>query len=326
MFETRSDEIAHLASECAVRTCWAQWVALGSPAAANRARASAIVDPEALVLLSLCVHEHERRLVDLVSWWARVGSPLTSVQRIQSVAARFPEDAGQRALASFAGYAAEAGDRRWSRHAGAGIATTVRRKGQDEPDLSESATLWLRLRAGFGVGTKADTLAFLLGIGGAWASTRRIAFATGYSTVAARSAASEMALARFIRETSERPAQYSAPAEAWAAVLVPSEAASLAPSSAASSGAASLPAWRFWSEIFAFLASVIDWSEQARSASAPGPHVLASRARDLMEKHARGFDADGIHVPRPESYRGLGAVDALLETTRLLCGWIDEQV
>ena len=317
MSDTRSAEIARLASESAVRTCWAQWVALGSPAsAANDAPASAILDPEALVALSLHVQEHERRLADLVRWWARVGSPLTSVQRFQSVAARLPEGAGERVLSAFASQAAEAGDRRWSRHAGgsgAAAAAPTRAKGPDEPTLTEGSTLWLRLRAGFGVGAKADTLAFLLGIDGAWASTRRIAFATGYSTVAARSAASEMALARFVRETSERPAQYSAPVEAWSPVLAPT-------------GAAPLPPWRFWSEIFAFLAGAIDWAEQAASPEAPGAHVLASRARDLMEKHARAFHADRVPVPRPDAYRGLQAVDGLLETTRVLTDWVEEHL
>lgn len=315
MFATRSEEIDRLAGASAVAACWAQWVALGSPASASRDRAAAsIVDPEALVVMSLQLHERERRLGDLVAWWARVGSRLTSVQRFQTVAERFPADGAHRALGLFASHAAEAGDRRWARHVDPSTALPpTREKGPDEPSLLESSTLWLRLRAGFGVGAKADTLAFLLGTRGAWASTRLISFATGYSSVTTRGAAREMALARFVLETGERPVEYSARPDAWAPLL-------------ALPDARDAPPWRFWSEVFAFLAGAMAWSESARSSDAPGQHVLASRARDLMEKHRRAFELARIPVPQPDSHRGLEAVDGLLETTRAVAEWVEESV
>jgi len=315
MFATRSDEIERLAGASAVEACWAQWGALGSPASSSGGpHAKAIIDIEALILLSLHLLERERRLLDLVAWWARVGSRLTSVQRVQAVAERFPPDGGQRALGLFARLATDTGDRRWSRHVDPATAIpSTREKGPDEPSLLEASTLWLRLRAGFGVGAKADTLAYLLGLRGAWASIRLISFATGYSSVTSRGAASEMALARFVRETSERPAEYSAPVEAWARVLSVPEAAEP-------------PRWHFWSEVFAFLAGAIAWSASVGLPDAPGHHVLASRARDLLEKHHRAFELTRLSVPSPERHRGLEAVDGLLETTRVVSEWVEQNV
>jgi hypothetical protein len=311
MSETRSEEISELAGATAVEACWVQWAALGSPAASvRRVSPSAIVDVEALILLSVHASERERRLADLVSWWARVGSGLTSVQRFRSVADAFPVG-GQDGLSVFASLAEEAGDRRWSRHVDPDMERPpTRNKGTDAPNLSESCALWPRLRAGFGVGAKADALAYLLGSRGAWASTKEIAFATGYSTVAARSATTEMALARFIRETGDRPVQYSAPPESWAALLelpgTPPEA----------------PPWRFWSEIFAFLAGATEWSRSVSDPAAPGSHVLASRARDLLERHTRAFAFNRIAAPDPDGYRGLAAVEGLLATTRVVAEWV----
>lgn len=315
MFETRSDEIADLAATTAVRVCWAQWAGLGAPvASAGRPLPSALVDVEALLLLSAHAAGTERRLIDLVAWWARVGSALTSVQRFRSVADAFPASGGA-GLSLFASLAEAAGDRRWSRHVDPAVELpTVREKGVDVPTLAEECTLWLRLRAGLGVGAKADVIAYLLGTRGAWASVKDIALATGYSTVAVRTATSDMALGRFVRETGGRPARYSALAEQWAGLLqLPGD-----PPVA--------PRWHAWSEIFAFLAGAGAWASSVRTATAPGPHVLASRARDLMEAHADAFTLDRIEVPDPAGFPGLEAVEGLAETTRTVAAWLEERL
>lgn len=315
MFEAHSEEIDRLAGASAVGACWAQWQALGSPASRTKGTlASALVDPEALVVLSLVVRERERRLLDMVRWWARVGSGLLSVQRFQAVAGRFPEAGGEEALRLFGSLAVAEGDRRWARHGGEEPAAGGRRdRGPDAPRLVEPCAIWLRLRAGFGVGAKADTLAFLLANGVGWSSAKQIAFATGYSTVATRIAASEMTLARFVRETGTRPVEYSVAVDAWAPLL------SLV-------GPSDMPPWRFWSEAFAFLAGAIEWARAVRSSDAPGPRVLASRARDLVEKHEHAFALDRIDVPRPDRYHGPEAADGLLETVRVVARWMETRL
>ncbi len=309
------------AEQAAIRVCWTQWVALGSLAApASHVRARSIVDPEALILLSLTMQERERRLLDMVNWWAHTGARLTSVQRLRSVAARFPVATGAPGLESFASLANQQGDRRWAKLARQ-ISMQPRRglKGPDQLDLVDVSALWPRLRAGFGVGAKADALVFLLGLRGAWASTKVISFATGYSTVTIARAASEMAQARLIRETSNRPVEYSAPPAPWAELL------ELYPTPTRWDGPAEpqTPAWRFWAEIFAFFSGVIEWAQLPGTV---GDRVVASRARDLIERHMKAFNYNGIDVPPMDAFRGMNASRALQEVVTAVAEWTTDAV
>jgi len=176
------------------------------------------------------------------------------------------------------------------------------------------------LRAGFGVGAKADALVFLLGLRGAWASVRVISLATGYSSVAIRKAVGEMTLARLIRETDGRPAEYLAPAQPWGVLL------ELFQIDGQPGTQAEVPAWRFWSEIFAFLVSVAEWSRQVQLAPARSPHIVASEARDVVKRHTRAFDLNGISTPPMNAFTGLEAVHGLVETTRIVTGWMESSV
>jgi hypothetical protein len=315
MFETRSAEIADAAAAAAVGACWAQWAALGAPvASAGRPLPSSLIDIEALVILSARAAERERRLLDLVAWWARVGSALTSVQRFGSLVDAFPPSTRAGALV-FAALAEAAGDRRWSRHVDRGAELpTVRDKGVDAPSLAGECALWLRLRAGLGVGAKADTIAYLLGTHDAWASVRDISRATGYSTVAIRTATSEMVIAGFIRTTGDRPARFAAPSASWAGLLALAGEPRVA------------PRWHAWSEIFAFLLGVGEWAAAVAAPDPPGRHVLASRARDQMERYSTAFALDRIAVPDPAAFPGLEAVAGLAETVRVVAAWVEEQL
>ena len=156
----------------------------------------------------------------MLLWWASVGSRLTSVQRIRTLAKNFPEDV-RHSLGRYASLAAAAGDRRWKRLAAEEVPGPRGRalKGPDVLNLAEASTLMLRLRAAFGVGSKADALAFLLGMGGSWVSVSVISEATGYSGTAIRAAARDMVLGRLIRETENRPARYFVPVKPWADLL-----------------------------------------------------------------------------------------------------------
>jgi len=314
-------EIRECAEQAAVRVCWTQWVALGSLASpVGQAQARSIVDPEALILLSLTIQERERRLLDMVAWWAHTGAGLTSVQRLRSVAGRFPTAAGASGLEEFASLATRSGDRRWAKLARPSSTEAPRGlKGPDQLDLIEASALWPRLRAGFGVGAKADVLVFLLGLRGAWASTKMIAFATGYTTVTSARAASEMAQARLIRETSNRPVEFSAPPGPWAELLelYPT------PSSWDAPAEPQAPAWRFWAEIFAFLAASIEW---ARLQGQVGDRVLASRARDLIERHMQAFHYNGIEVPPLDAFRGSDAIRAFREVVMAVAEWTADTV
>jgi len=315
-------DAAILAKEAAIQLCWTQWRSIGSIGSpVGTARAEAIIDPEALILLSLYCQDEERRLTDMVAWWAEVGSRLTSLQRMRRVAKRFPGRTGMEGLEFFASLADRSGDRRWKRQASAPVPEWVRpAKGPEEPMLIESSALWPRLRAAFGVGAKADTLVFLLGLQGAWASAKVISFATGYSSVAVRRAAGEMALAHLIRETEGRPAEYVAPARQWAELL------ELYPIAGGRHQNPQTPAWRFWSEICAFLVGVMELHQRSRVDQRSGPYVIASGARDLIEQHTRAFSFNSIPIPPPNAFRGLEMLDGLQETVRIVVGWVGKAV
>src|SRR3712207_5173050 len=109
--------VGALAVDTAVDVAWAQWGALTSTAVpVDQPRIRSIVDPEALILLSLAVRDRERRLNDLLAGWARAGSSLLSIQRLKTLAKAYP-DAVRQQVPDFARYATNAGDRRWRSHA-----------------------------------------------------------------------------------------------------------------------------------------------------------------------------------------------------------------
>jgi hypothetical protein len=304
-----------------VDVAWAQWSSLTSAAApVAQKRAWAIVDPEALVLLSLAFRERERRLNDLTVGWARTGSSLLSVKRMNSLAGTYPDRVRQ-PLREFAWVAAEAGDKRWRVHGSPSAAEgpPVRAKDLGPLRLMEGPTLLLKLRAGFGVGSKADLLTFLLGLHNAAASPKVIAVATEYSERAIRTAAEEMALGGLIEEVQGQPVAYRAEYRAWASVL------KLYQLKAPDEGRPDVPPWRFWSVVFAFLVDVDAWARQANQ-EGWSAYLASSRARDLMEQHAKKLRRVPVALPAPQRTRGAAYLDEFEELTDRIREWIVESL
>lgn len=297
-------EIGRLAQDAALDAAWRQWTALGA-AGGTAANEPTTLDPEALVLASSVLVEHERRLGDFLLWWADVGARLLSVQRMRSLLKTWPDDASQN-LGGFARAAVEAGDRRWKRLVEGERLDARPGKGAPEPRLTEPTALVPRLRAGFGVSAKADLLAILLGLDQP-ASVRMLADAIGYSTVAVRVALGEMVLAGFVEMSDETPATYRVrDREAWSALM---------------GGSASR--WGYWAERYAVILDIAAWGVQAE-ARGWSAYVAASKGRDLAEHHAGLIRriTPGTHVFDPSSMdevpSALGAViTALVHETSL---------
>ena len=317
-----------------------QWSSIGAATLrVGEQSAVSVIDPEALVLLSLAMQDEERRLRDVLVWWARVGSELLSVQRMKRVADKFPDHVRE-LLGGFAYMATEAGDKRWSPHASETASRLHResKKGPAAPDIADASALILRLRAGFGVSAKPDVLAFLIGCSGRDATIRTITQATGYSEVAVRDAARHMARARFIRAASSHPVSYFVHVKPWAELLEfrGSEAGTrqleLYDLDTIDPGhrrgrhqRPEAPAWRFWSDIFAFLAHV-DNLERCRQLDSASPYMQSTSARDLYEEHRTAFAANNIDVPDPNQYKGVAYLDAFQETLRVLSDWIADSI
>ncbi len=287
--QTSPAEIGQQARSAAVDAAWRQWAALGASAQTPAAIGSTI-DPEALTLASSLLVKHERRLADFLLWWAGTGAALLSVHRTRSLLRAMP-DAAADALAPFAASALAAGDRRWKTLAGPEPLDARPGKGGDHPRLTDTSALVLRMRAAFGVGAKADVVAVLLGLERP-ATVREVANATRYTTVAARAALAELALAGFTEATGTSPESYQAARrDAWAGLL----------------GAPALP-WTDWAGRYAALLDVAAWGERA-DAGGWSDYVAASKARDLTERHAHTFQRWASEV-RLDGARGEEALPA----------------
>jgi len=305
----RIDEIGSAAREAAADAVWRQWGLLGAPVTGAGATPRSVIDPEALLLLSASIRSSERRLDDVLGWWTSAGSTLLSVQRTTTLLRRFPP-ATRVGVASFAAAAAAAGDARWttlSRSAGKETLASRGKRG-GEPRLIPYPALMLRLRAGFGVGVKADLLAILLAMNGAGATVRSLSQASTYTPAAVRRAAQEMEAAAFIRATRGRPVTYYADPSRWAALL-----------EGAGDAAGDGQRWRSFAQLFAFLAWVHAWGEEQQGAS---PYLASSAARDLYEAHRPAFELNRIHVPEPADSTGADYLDAFASTVRTLRNWL----
>jgi hypothetical protein len=252
----------------AIEAAWTQWGAIGFGAAAKRP-ARAIVDPEALVLVTLAFDELERRLGRAMGMWLGVGSRLLSVGRLTNLQRDYPTTLAVKVQAFAAGAHAE-GDARWSRLAGRTTARRSRRTGTESvtPDLRQPSTVMLRLRLAMGVGIKADALAFLIGCLGAGSTIREIAAATGYYERAVRRAMEDLAAARLATMMATSPVRYQVRWRDWAQLLGVDENTA--------------PAWRSWHQLYAIVVAVDGWARRAEGSSWT-PYVMGSRLRDTFD-------------------------------------------
>lgn len=302
--------IAESLIESSRRAVWQQWQAVGAMVSGTP-RAKAIVDPEALILLSLGLRDHERRLWDMLAWWAAVGANLLSVQRMKNLSVKYPEPIHLR-LTEFARLAHETGgDFRWKSLAisSTGQIPRVERKRETDPQLLEPAALILRIRMGIGVGIKADILSFLMGIGGAWASVKDISVATYYSNRAIRRAADELVAARFMHSRAETPTKYRVSPKPWTQLLQMKEP---------------LPSWRYWQAAFAFVAHFLEYVEKEKFKEAS--YLASTQARDLFEQHRSAFSWNKISVPDPKDFRGTEYLNGFHDTVLKLADWLEESV
>lgn len=304
-----SNRMVEEVMEAATKSVWVQWRSLGSRVIV-RGRARWIVDPEALVLVSLALRSHERRLWDVLVSWAKTGSGALSVQRIKNLRAQYPKRVSDR-LAEFALIAyEEGGDHRWRTLAGAERGPRARGKTLRVPSRGgwDPAALMVQLRSGFGMGLQADMLTFLLSLHGAWASSRSIADATDYTVYAIRRTADRMAKAQFIESTADKPLKYRGNLKAWRGILGLTE---------------DVPPWRFWNQIYALVAELLDRAEND-GLEAPSMYILSSRLRDLYEKHERALRLNNIIYTEPRQYKGEQFMQAFGEIAKNLTNWLAE--
>ena len=319
MSESIAKAIGTTVRQTAIACCWRQWAALNPLlASVSQKPLCSLIDVEALLLLSAFLMEEERRLTDVLAWWAITGAHLTSVQRLHSLTKRFP-DRVDRGLGMVADAAYRSGDRRWRKGARQEETPATMRsgKGTDRPDLTSPAALWLRLRAGFGIGVKTDLLAVLIGRRGHPATIRHLEEATAYTPPALRIALQGMTQAGFAVMTPHRPATYRVDVNPWQILIGFEPSAQLTERDTSPD----LPYWTTWHNLFAFLCDTLVWSEKVASEGLSA-YLAASQARDIVEKYTAAFDETGLAVPEPTRYKGADYSRGFERTVQRVAEWV----
>lgn len=279
---------ASLLAEASVEITWQQWGAIGAQTNDQHPANQAVVDPEALLLVSLALLQYERRLSDVLASWVTVNSSLLSVQRVRNIARAFPAPVQQKLTGVAALAMHDAKDLRWKSAAGA-RAERLEVRGNKlraaEPVYRDGPTLMLQLRQGMGVGVKADLITYLLSCdsrGQRWTSISSMVRMLGYTPAAVRRNADDLAAARFIQRMESTDTElsasrlYLANAAPWATML---RLGSLN------------QGWRDWRARFAFIADVLDTSTSLTSHGAT-EFAVDVACRELLEKHRDALTRD----------------------------------
>lgn len=253
---------------------WREWSAIGGSATVGKSLLS-IVDPEALVLASLFLADREPRLTNVLFSWVELNASLLSVQRMKNLQKDYPIEVHDR-VAKFANETRTlAKHPRWrslAPHDGT-VATAI------VPEVSRAinapsnvpSNLMLRLRLGFGVGTKADVMAVALG-SDVPRTIKELSDALSYTAVGIRSAVGDLERAGFLVEAGGRPAAYSATRSDWSALL----------------HIKTLPQWVGWHQWFALIVDLITSIDHA-SKKKLGDYALDVRIREVLARHPLFF-------------------------------------
>ena len=308
MSKTRFSSLARELHEAAAKAVWIQWQALGGQAAAPRAP-HAIVDPEALVLSSLWLADDEPRLRDFLYGFADMGSRLLSVQRLKRATGLFPVEGTER-VAGFAAWVASFGkDSRW-RNFAAASSKQAGRRGKVAPAstrLGDPGSLMLRLRTGFGVDVRIDTLTYLIGRRGAWADVKDISEALLYAKYSVRGACEALADARLIETRTDRPVKYYADPLRWATLLKLDHT----------------PAWHPWVRVYAFVIRLRAWLREP-GVQAASPALTASLAREFIFEHGQVLTQLQLNLPQERDYLGGEYLPVFGRTVSALAQWLGD--
>jgi DNA-binding transcriptional ArsR family regulator len=247
-------------SAAAAQAARTQWTALAAvPDAIGTG--GAIIDPEALLLLTTWMVTREPDLSPIMHDWVAKWSDLLSVQRTRNLAKAFPARV-EHELRAVAITAHERGkDFRWSPviKGGSGALTSGHEEKAPPPadlhrlpfgaarlPVEHDALLVLRFRMAFGVGARADALAFLMARGAAWSTVAEIAHATGYTPSAIRRALDRMAEAEIVLMVEDGATRYRCDATRWGSLL---------------GLQTTVQPWCYWMQHFTFVAAFVEWAD-----------------------------------------------------------------
>jgi hypothetical protein len=274
-------------TEAAVTALWAQWRALGVRVTETPTPARCVIDPEALILASAALLDHEPRLRDVLGAWFTERPQVLSTQRIGNLCRSFPALATSRVPALARVAVVRGKDFRWRKlAAGAGSDLPLGDRGKElvsEVRRPPSSTLLIQLRRGMGVGVKADVLGYLLAVATdhtQWVPVSAIREALDYSTVAISRAAEEMRAGHFVigpspvdRHT-RMPRAYRAERQAWGRVLELDN---------------EFFRWTAWAQHFLFVTRLVEWQRETAGREVT-EYAYAVKLREWFEGSPRALE------------------------------------
>lgn len=310
-----------------LRFAWDRWTQLGMAGVVGRTDKRA-ADPEALLLFSLEAARTDPRLFDEILDWLVTNGRLLSLPRIKNLAAR-TIDVGP-LWASLAWADAQDPSLRWPSaerasdqvvdlfpDLAASIAVAdpdptflahgyrrppIEQSGKSAPpDLMRPSAFAFRLRALFGLGSRAEVVRHLLtttDLG--WSTTSQVTDAAAFSKRIVHDSLQSLSdsgtiLSRW--QGNER--LYTAEAERWAHLLrVPTR---------------DLPRFGEWPRLLRAATEILRWVREDER-SERSPYIRSSEARELMHRIGSDLQAAGIQVPDDRRYLGEAYWPVFVET------------
>lgn len=297
------------AAEAVAATAWEQWGVLGFHTdGLGDVRGSYLIDPEALLVLTLDAVRHEPRLDQALSWWAARGSARISLPRVDYVLRLVDADLTSEVGAFGARlWGAKNASGSWIRRAReAGLEATdppERVKGRVIPMHNWPATALLKTRAIAGVGARADLIAYLAARGPRPSTLTQMEKALGYSRSSLRSGCEDLAHVGVATLGIDGPIHYT-----FRPGVI--DLGDVAP-------------WRFWPQIVAFLIGAARWGDGLAD---PTPFLLGVEARALYETlvafHGEHPLPAAYPVADPREHPGPAYAEPFAETVESVARWL----
>lgn len=307
MSETLVRNARAAAARAIVETVGVQWQEVGYLGSRTGRAREVVIDPEALLVMTLEAVRHEPTLDQALAWWAVRGAALHSLPRVDYVLRLAPADLSAEA-AGFAArvWGAKGASASWKRRAREASLEPVeppgRLKGAAVPRVLREPLVMLRTRAFAGVGLKADLLAYLAARGPQPSTISTVEKALGYARSGILAATADVARAG-LATLSASPLRY---------VMRPGVL-----------DLGTVPPWRFWPQIAAFLIGAARWGEALRD---PTPFLLSVEARAL---HAMLMAVVAEHplpaaypAPDPAAFPGPAYLEPFAQTVEAVARWI----
>jgi hypothetical protein len=327
-------EIRNKVADGLLDFAWRQWAQIGVSATVEGADRWA-VDPEALILFTVGIGRRDPRLFDEMLDWMAFNHELLSARRLRNLAARFPLPSGlvgavaawtsQTAQTAPASLPASQADRArdsepvfrpdvlafvprpdplFADHGF--IRPTAARSGKShEPDLALPVNLAFRLRSLFGPGGRSEAIRVLLTYRDGPLDAARIADEVGFAKRNTSDVLTSLAASGVIKAVwagNER--HFTAYREKWALLLD-------------IAGPAEMPSFVSWVHLLPAALEIVLWLDE-KADSEESEYLIASQARELMNRRSRDLEAGDVDLPRRQSTHGTAYLPLFEETSNAL--------